>query len=162
MKHYFFIIIACVLITQGCVNDSAKMLTEQEIAIITEEVKARIVDYFDALKKLDYERMLDFCANTEGFVVAWNGTLVEGYDKQSIKFKDLIQNTNKVNYFELRNDPHVYVLARDAASYAMEYRMSITMKSGDTLNDEGSGIYVFKKFDDIWQVVHTAGTKVYN
>ena len=162
MKHYFFIIIAYVIITQGCVNDSAKMLTEQEKAVITEEVKARVVDYVDAIKNLDSKRMLDFWANAEGFVFAGDGALVEGYDKQAIQIKDIITNTDKVNYIELINDPHVYVLARDAASYAREYRWSFTMKSGDTLNAKGSWMYVFKKFDDTWRVVHSAGTHIYN
>jgi ketosteroid isomerase-like protein len=161
MKHYFFLFIACVIITQGCYNNSTKVLTEQEKAIITEEVKARVVDYIDAFKKLNIERMLDFYANTEGFVWAGDGTLVEGYDKYSIQIKDLDPNTEKVNYIE-QNDPHVYVLARDAASYAVEYRWSLTMKSGETLTAKGSWMYVFQKFDDVWRVIHSAGAHIYN
>ena len=65
MKRYFFLFLACVIITQGCTNNSTEVLTEQEKAIITEEVKARVVDYFDAVKQLDHERMLDLWANTE-------------------------------------------------------------------------------------------------
>jgi len=161
MRHYFFLFLLCLLITQGCGNNSTEVLTEQEKAIITEEVKARVVDYIDAFKKLDIERMLDFWANTEGFVYAGDGALVVGYDKYSIQIKDLIPNTEKVNYIE-QNNPHVYVLARDAASYAMEYRWSLTMKSGDTLNAEGSWMYVFKKFENTWRVVHSAGAHIYN
>jgi ketosteroid isomerase-like protein len=161
MKRYFFLFLTCVIVTQGCANNSTKVLTEQEKAIITEEVKARVVDYIDAFKKLDIERMLDFWANTEGFVYAGDGSLVVGYDKYSIQIKDLIPNTEKVNYIE-QNEPYVYILARDAASYTMEYRWSLTMKSGDTLNAKGSWMYVFKKFDDTWRVVHSAGAHIYN
>ena len=161
MRHYFFLFLLCLLITQGCGNNSTEVLTEQEKAIITEEVKARVVDYIDAFKKLDKERMLDFWANTEGFVVAGDGSLVVGYDKYTIQINDLIPNTDKVNYIE-QNEPHVYILARDAASYTMEYRWSLTMKSGDTLNAKGSWMYVFKKFDDTWRVVHSAGAHIYN
>ena len=161
MKHYFFLFLLCLLITQGCTNNSTGVLTEQEKAIITEEVKARVVDYIDAFKKLDIERMLDFWANTEGFVFAGDGSLVVGFDKYSIQIKDLIPNTDKVNYIE-QNEPHVYILARDAASYTMEYRWSLTMKSGDTLNAKGSWMYVFKKFDDTWRVVHSAGAHINN
>ena len=160
MKRYFFLFLACVIVTQGCANNSTKVLTEQEKAIITEEVKARVVDYIDAFKKLDIERMLDFWANTEGFVYAGDGALVVGYDKFSIQIKDLI-HTDEVNYIE-QNEPLVYILARDAASYTMEYRWSLTMKSGDTLNAKGSWMYVFKKFDDTWRVVHSAGAHIYN
>ncbi len=161
MKHYFFLFLLCLLITQGCANNSTEVLTEQEKAIITEEVKARVVDYFDAFKTIDMERALDFWANTEGFVIAVDGALVVGYDKHSIQYKDFNSNIDKVNYFE-KNDPHVFVLARDAASYATEFRFSFTMKSGDTLNAKGSLMHVFKKFDDTWRVVHCAGTHIYN
>ena len=105
--------------------------------------------------------MLDFWANTEGYVVAWDGTLVEGYDKHMIQIKESISNIDMYNYVE-QNDPHVYVLARDAASYAIELRYSFTTKSGDTINVKGSWMYVFKKFDDTWRVVHSAGTHIYN
>ena len=105
--------------------------------------------------------MLDFWANTEGFVFAADGALVTGYDNYSVQITDMIPNTNKVNYIEKTN-PHVYVLAKDAASYAMEYRWSFTMKSGDTLAAKGSWMYVFKKFDDTWRVVHSAGAHIYN
>ena len=161
MRHYFFLFLLSLLITQGCTNNSTEVLTEQEKAIITEEVKARVVDYFDAAKQLDHERMLDFWANTEGFVSAGDGSLVMGYDKYMIQYKDFNSNIDKVNYIEQYN-PHVYVLARDAASYAMEYRFSFTMKSRDTLNAKGSWMYVFKKFDDTWRVVHSAGAHIYN
>ncbi len=160
MKRYFFLFLACVIITQGCTNNSTEVLTEQEKAIITEEVKARVDDYFDAAKQLDHERLLDFWANTERFVIAVDGSLVVGYDKHSIQYKDFNLNIDKVNYFE-KNDPHVYVLARDAASYATEFRFSLTMKSGDTLNAKGSFMHVFKKFDDTWRVVHCAGTHIF-
>ncbi len=162
MKRYFFLFLACVIITQGCTNNSTEVLTEQEKAIITEEVKSRVVGYLEAIKTIDIERMLDFWSNTEGFVFAGDGTLIEGYDNHStIHIKDFVSNLEKVNYIE-QNEPHVYILARDAASYAMEYRWSMTMKSGDTLNAEGSWMYVFKKFDDTWRVVHSAGAHIYN
>ena len=161
MKRYFFPLIACVIIAQGCVNSSTKVLTEQEKATITEEVEARVVDYVDAIKQLDLERILDFWANTEGYVFAGDGTLVEGYDKHSIQLKDTVSKAVKVNYIE-KNNQHVYVLARDAASYTMEYRWSMTMESGDTINAKGSWLYVFKKFDDTWRVVHSAGAHIYD
>ena len=161
MKNYFFIVIACVLIAQGCRNNSSNELTAQEKAVITEELKARVAGYIDSFKNLDIEPMLDFWSNTEGFVSAGDGKLVAGYDKYSIQMKDIILNTDSVIYIE-QNDPHVYVLAKDAASYAMEYRWSLKMNSGDTLNAQGSWMYVFKRFDDAWRVVHSAGAHIYN
>ncbi len=161
MRHYFFLFLLCLLITQGCGNNSTEVLTEQEKAIITEEVKARVDDYFDAAKQLDHERLHDFWANTEGYVVAGDGTLVEGYDKHMIQYKDSISNIEMYNYVE-QNDPHVYVLARDAVSYAIEFSYGFTTKSGDTLNVKGSWMLVFKKFDDTWRVVHSAGTHIYD
>ena len=52
--------------------------------------------------------------------------MIAGYDKHSIQYKEEYSNIDKVNYFELINEPHVYVLARDVASYATEFRFSLT------------------------------------
>lgn len=161
MKRFFLLFLACVIITQGCANNSTEVLTEQEKTIITEEVKARVVDYFDAAKQLDLERMLNFWANTEGYVVAGDGTLVAGYDKHMSEYKNAIANIDMYSNVE-HSDPHIYVLASDAASCAIELSYSFTTKSGDTTNVKGSWMYVLKKFDDTWRVVHSAGTHIYD
>ncbi|MFC2124612.1 YybH family protein [Bacteroidota bacterium] len=136
-------------------------MTEQKKIAIAEEVEARVVDYLDAIKQLDLARMLDFWADTEGFVFAGDGSLVVGYENYAAQLKDVIPKTTKVNNIE-KKKPHIYVLAKDAVSYTMEYSWSMIRESGDTINAKGSWLYVFKKFDDKWQVVHSAGAHIYN
>ena len=161
MRRYTLLFAACVIISQGCNQKSTQIMTEQKKTAIAEEVEARVVDYLDAIKQLDLARMLDFWADTEGFVFAGDGSLVVGYEKYAAQLKDVIPKTTKVNNIE-KKKPHIYVLAKDAVSYTMEYSWRMTMESGDTINAKGSWLYVFKKFDDTWRVVHSAGAHIYN
>jgi hypothetical protein len=48
------------------------------------------------------------------------------------------------------------------ASYAMSYRWSFNMKDGSVLSADGSWMCVFRKFEDGWKVVHSAGAHVYS
>jgi ketosteroid isomerase-like protein len=104
--------------------------------------------------------MLDFFVNTEEFVFAGDGLLVVGFDKYAVRLRNVISNFTEVTGFEYK-EPHVYVLSKDAASWSMEYEWSVTNKEGNSVNAKGSWMYIFKKFDDAWKVVHSAGTHLY-
>jgi ketosteroid isomerase-like protein len=75
------------------------------------------------------------------------------------KAQEDLANWEKVNSVELFN-PHAYVLSEDAASYAVEFKTSITTKDGETANAHGSWMYLFRHLDGRWRVVHSAGTHV--
>ena len=149
------------LSNQGCDDKLKDQLTSQEKEIISQEVEERVTEYLDAFEKLDLDRMLDFWANTDGFVFAGDGTLVAGYNLYTNQLVNAITNAVKVNSIK-KESPHIYVLAKDAASYAMQYSWSMKTKSGEVINAQGSWMYVFKKFDETWKVVHSAGTHHYN
>ena len=147
----------------GCqdkAEEVAEMMSEQEKEEIAQAVEERFVDYVDAMKKMDLVRMLNFWADKEGFVVASDGLLAVGYDSFANRMREFISNTAEVTSFEFWN-PHVYVLSNDAASLSNEFEWSLIDKDGNKVNAKGSYMYVFKKFDEVWKVVHSAGTHLY-
>lgn len=159
MMRYILILPVFVFFIQGCgrISKEENVMNEQEKATVAMQIELRVADYIDAYKQLDLDRMFDFWADTENFAYAGDGSLVVGYDEWAARSRDNISKVVKVNSMEIKN-PQIYVLAKDAASYAMEYNYSMTMESGETMNVKGSWMYVFKKFHDAWRVVHSAGT----
>jgi steroid delta-isomerase-like uncharacterized protein/uncharacterized protein (TIGR02246 family) len=161
MKKLFIVLPLVVLLcfTFSCrkAEEVAEELSDQKKEEIARAVEERFADYVDAMKKIDIERLLNFWADTEGFVNAGDGLLTVGYDSLANRMREFISNTAKVTSFEF-SKPHVYVLSNDAASLCNEYEWSLIDKDGNTVNAKGSWMYVFKKFDGVWKVVHTAGT----
>jgi ketosteroid isomerase-like protein len=165
MKKYLSVIplvfLLCFVV--GCRQqgeEAAKELSRQEKDVIARAVEKTVSDYLDAVKRIDIEQMLNFWADTEGFVFAGDGSLTVGYDKYANQLREMMSNTAEVTSMEFRN-PHVYVLSNDAASFSMEYEWSMIIKDGKTVNAKGSWMYVFKKFGEVWKVVHSAGTHLY-
>jgi len=155
------VILLCFTFSCQQAEEVAEIMSEQEKDAIAQAVEARIADYTDAIKQLDIERMLDFWADTEGFVFAGDGLLTVGYDKYAEQLREAISNTAEVTSLAHKK-PYIYVLSKDAASLSMEYEWSMIDKAGNTINAKGSWTYVFKKFDDVWKVVHSAGTHLYD
>jgi len=141
-------------------EEMAEIMSEQEKEEIAQAVEERIADYIDAIKKKDIERMLNFWADTEGFIFAGDGLLTVGYDNYANQLREAMSNTAVMKSIEYKN-PHVYVLSKDSASLSLEYEWSMIDTEGNTVNAKGSWMYVFKKLDDIWKVVHSAGTHLY-
>lgn len=135
-------------------------MTEEEKAQVAEAVEARVSGYVDAIRRMDLDWMLDFWANTDGFVMAGDGQLTVGYDTYAQVLRDVVASTSIVNSITKSNE-HIYVLAPDAAAYSMAFEWSMTRTSGDTLRSRGAWTYVFKRLNGNWQVVQSGGTHVY-
>jgi ketosteroid isomerase-like protein len=135
-------------------------MTEQEKAAIAEAVAHRVGGYVDAINALDLDGMLEFWADTDGFVYAGDGSLTVGYDAYAGQLREAIGSTAQVNSIEIR-EPHIYVLSPDAAAYSMEFEWSMTSVAGDTTSSRGAWTYIFKRLDGEWKVVHSAGTHLY-
>ena len=136
-------------------------LSARDRARITEEVDAAVLGYLSAIESLDLDRMLDFWADVDGFTFAGDGTLVVGYGPWAEQIRTVVATMEAVSNVQ-RSNPHVYVLAEDAASYSMEYGWTMTSKEGETVNAKGSWTYVFVRFPDRWRVVQSAGTHIYS
>jgi len=135
-------------------------MTADEKASVAEAVEARVSGYVDAIRRRDIDSMLDFWADTDGFVMAGDGQLTVGYDTWAQVLRDNVVNIPTVNRIVKRNE-HIFVLAPDAASYSMEFEWSMNKATGDTLRARGAWTYVFKRLNGKWQVVQSGGTHVY-
>ena len=93
-------------------------------------------------------------------VLAGDGVITVGYDNFANQLREMMSNCAEFTSFAYKK-PHVYVLCNDAASLSMEYEWSMIDNDGNTVNAKGSWMYVFKKFDEVWKVVHSAGTHLY-
>ncbi|MBW7995316.1 MAG: nuclear transport factor 2 family protein [Candidatus Glassbacteria bacterium] len=160
MVRAMFAFFVCAVIAQGCAPASPDVMSEQEKAAVAESVGKRVEWYVAAIRTLDLDRMLQFWADTDGFVFAGDGSLTIGYDAYAAQLRDAIGSTAQVNSIEIR-DPQVYVLSRDAAAYSMEFEWSMTSVAGDTTRSRGAWTYVFKRLDGKWKVVHSAGKHLY-
>jgi ketosteroid isomerase-like protein len=154
------VLLICFTFSCQKAEEVAEELSDQKKEEIARAVEERVADYADAIKKIDMERMLNFWADTEGFVFAGDGLLTVGYDKYANQLREMMSNIAEVTSIEFGNF-HVYVLSNDAASLSMEYEWSMIDKDGNTINAKGSWMYVFKKFGDVWKVVHSAGAHLY-
>ena len=152
--------LGCSLLSCGQPAPTAH-LGEEEKARIAEQLDATVQEYVSAIQALDAERMLAFWADVEGFVIAGDGSLIVGFEPWAAQIRALVEATSEVTHIEVSN-PQIFVLARDAASYSMEFEWSMTSRDGVTTNASGSWTYVFKRFPEGWRVVHSAGTHIYS
>lgn len=150
----------CIMLAYGCGQEPTRELTEEEKQVLAEEVRSRVLEYSDAWRALDEDRMLDFFADDEDFVFAGDGFPVAGYEEYTTQYRDILSNTKGVNYVEIE-DVYINVLASDTASFAMNYRWSMVDLSGNETKAEGSWLWVLKKSEGRWRVVSSAGAHKY-
>lgn len=160
MLRRLAVAVAGAMLLAGCRPNAESAMTEEEKADVVEAVEARVSGYIDAIRRRDIGSMLDFWADTDGFVMAGDGQLTVGYDTWAQVLRENNVTRATVNSIAKSNE-HVYVLAPDAASYSMEFEWSMTRTAGDTLRARGAWTYVFKRLNGKWQVVQSAGTHVY-
>jgi len=159
-RHGTLICFVCLLFSCGPSAPPPELSTEEK-ARIAEEVDATVREYVSAFRSLDVDRALAFWADVEGFAMAADGALIVGYEPLAAQVRAFVETTSEVTHIEVKN-PQVYVLARDAASYSMEFEWSITSTEGVTTSASGSWTYVFRRFPEGWRVVHSAGTHIYS
>lgn len=151
-------IIATICIS-SCTQKSE--LSEAEKLRIAKEIQVRANGYSEALKSKDLSWFQSFWSDEEDFVFAGDGQVETDYEATMTQpLENLFQNLEEVIHFEFTNG-HIYVLGRDAASYVANFDWGMVMNTGDTLQAKGSWLYVFRKTDDQWKVVHSAGTHIY-
>ena len=154
----FFSIISIVLLSNCSIEQD---ISEEEKQQISTEIKNRLQGYSNALQLKDLEWFQGFWSNEADFVFAGDGQLKTDYDATITQAcNDLFHNLKEVLHFKFSND-HITVLNKDAASYVVNFDWGMLMHSGDTVQSKGSWLYVFKKSNDQWRVVHSAGTHNY-
>ncbi len=151
-----FVVALAVLGTMACSPAPQPEPTDEERAVITKAVEARVDGYIDAARRHDLDWFLGFWANVDGFVVAGDGNLVDhaAWEQQVRK---AVADARDILNFEFFNR-HTIVLAHDAAVHTTQFRWGVVGTNGDTLRMHGSWTYVFKNYGGVWKVVHSAGT----
>ena len=153
-----FLLLVVIFAFSNCTQEVE--LSEAEKLTISEEIHNRANGYLVALINKDLSWFQSFWSDEVDFVFAGDGQIQTDYDAVITKpLTELFQNLDEVLHFEFSND-HVYVLGRNAASYATNFSWGMVI-SGDTLQAKGSWLYVFKRSNDEWRVIHTAGTHTY-
>ena len=163
-KHYYAALLMVALLLfpalQLDAQEEKKKISDEEKQKIALEIQDRLDGYGEALKNKDLEWYHSFWSNEPDFVFAGDGQVLTDYDAAvTQRFQGFFPQLKDVLYFEFTNG-NITVLSKDAASYVANFEWSLLMNSGDTLQSKGSWLYVFKKANDQWSVVHSAGTHI--
>lgn len=122
-------------------------------------VDQTLTRFFESIKKLDLEKYLEFYVQSDNLVMAADGNIVAGRNAFEDYVKNAFAPVAKINYIDLLQK-HIAVLCPDSAVVSLEYDESFDLKTGETSRLRGSWIYVLKRCQGAWKIVHTGGTHV--
>jgi ketosteroid isomerase-like protein len=142
-------------------EQAAPVFSAEEQAAVEAEVEQTIDAYNEAVRRMDLDGMFALWAQEEGAALAADGKLIAGFDAYADYVRQMLGDVTEIVELEDWN-PHTYVLGPDAASHAVEWRWALAGAAGDTVRSQGSWLYVLKRFDDGWKIVHSAGTHLYD
>ena len=116
----------CFLVLAACqpADRGTRTLSAEDEAAVVAAVEQTIESYFDAIQELDVDRGLQMWADVEGFVLAADGELIEGYDALVSDLRTAVGGVDRILEMEIWN-PHTRVLGFDAASTVIEYRWAM-------------------------------------
>ena len=156
----FYLAIGLLAILSSCNNGDS--ISDEERATITKEIHGRLDGYSEAVKSKDLDWVQKFWSNEKDFVLAGDGELSTDYNSVVVKdYGDFFTTMKEMSYLNWSNG-HALVLNENTVSYATKFDFQAVMESGDTIKSRGSWLYLFKKSDGQWKVVHSAGTHIYN
>ncbi len=157
-KFYFILLVFCIIM-QNCKNQSCEP-SQEEIALITAEIKMRMHKAFEDERSLTPEKMTDIYIDNEDFVFGGDGELIVDRAYLTKSFSEWANSMERWLYVSMKNE-YVYVISKDAASYTVDFDWAIKTKKGDTLVcKQVAWTYVLKKVNDEWKSVHCNGTHV--
>lgn len=137
-------------------------ISDEERTRISKEVQGRLDGYIDALNRHDLNWFQTFWSNEKDFVFAGDGLINTNYDAAITKsYGAAFTDIKEFSYLNWTNG-HALVLNEKVVSYATNFDWQAIRMSGDTIKAKGSWLYVFRKSDGQWKVVHSAGTHIYN
>ena len=94
------------------------------------------------------------------FAYAADGSLSTNYDSIAIyRMQNYLPNVQDVPYFKILIESGT-ILSKNAASVVSTFDWAQILTSGDTLRSKGTWLFVFKKDDNQWSVVQSAGTHI--
>jgi hypothetical protein len=137
----------------------SSQMTDEEKALVAASAKQALLDYEEALKQMDWNRIFEFLVDGDELVFAEDGMLKSGKDTLVENLKEKTGAIKKINLLEYTNK-HVYVLSKDAAVITLEFNQSFTLVTDDIVRQRGSWIFVFHRINDEWKIVHAGGTHI--
>ena len=154
----YLLIVVAILLLNSCSSNKEISATEKQL--IVEELQKTLDVYAKAFKNKDIEGIHNFWSKNPDFVFASDGKLLTDYDSViTYRYPRLFNRLQEVMYFDYTNG-HGTVLSREAASLASNFDIGYVLQSGDTVQFRGTWLFVFKKFDEQWSVVQSAGTHI--
>jgi ketosteroid isomerase-like protein len=157
IKHYLLVGLLVQLSSCSTSDD----ISEAEQTAISKEIQERLNGYPEAFRRHDLQWYQNFWSNERDFVFAGDGLIQTNYDSAITKtYRDGFTNIKDILHFKWSNG-HACVLNKNAVSYITNFDWGGIMTSGDTVKAKGSWLYVFKKVNRQWKVVHSAGTHIY-
>lgn len=134
-------------------------MTAADLDLVSAAVDRTLSQFFEAMKQLDLPKYLDFYVESDELVMAADGNLVSGRAAFEDYVKKAFDPVDKFNYINLPQK-HIAVLCPDSAVASVEYDESFDLKTGETNRIRGSWIYVFRRDNGVWKIVHMGGTHV--
>jgi ketosteroid isomerase-like protein len=155
-----YLVIGLLVQLSGC--DTSDNISEADRTAIIKEIQNRLSGYSEAVKRKDLDWIQKFWSNENDFVLASDGKIETNYDSVIEKeYREAFPTIKEMTHLNFNNG-HALVLSKNAVSYTTNFDWQAIMVSGDTVKANGSWLYLFKKSDGQWKVVHSAGTHIYN
>lgn len=154
-----YIAVGLLIVFQSCITGDN--ISDNERTTITKEIQDRLDGYSEAVRRKDSDWIQDFWSDEKDFVLASDGKIETNYDSvMTREYRDAFKTIQEMTYLNFSNG-HALVLSKNAVSYATNFDWQAIMVTGDTVKASGSWLYLFKKSDGKWKVVHSAGTHIY-
>lgn len=148
-------LLSAVVLLNACTTPSPD-LTEAERRAIVSSVSAAFDTLSKAIVAHDYDRVEGLLADGDDVALATDGVVTLGRPAIMAAFR---ADTSGTQYLEYRwENTRVRVLDRHAALHVTGFWERLLMKSGDTVEVQGTFTNGFQRIGDRWQVVHIAAS----
>ena len=128
-------------------------MTVDEKVKIEKEITGIFEKMTDITKALNYDAIVPYNAFNDDFSTLLDGTISIGGEKGKELFKSSFDYVEKYLDVTLLEEKAI-ALDRNTALFLLRFNETYVLTTGDTLEINGSGSYLFKKFNDDWKVVH--------
>lgn len=123
-------------------------------------VRAEVAAAFDTVSKAitthDWDQLEPFIADGDDVALAMDGQVIVGRGPIMAGFR---ADSSIVKYLDYRwEKTHIRVLGASAAVHATGFWERLAMRSGDTVEIQGTFTNAFQKVNGRWQVVHMAAS----
>lgn len=155
MRRRALAVTTLALVVAACSAPSAELADADRAAIV-----AAVTASFDTLSKAivahDYDRVEALLADGDDVALAMDGIVTLG---RPAIMKGFRSDSSVAKYLDYRwENTRVRVLDRNAALHVTGFWERLAMRSGDTVEIQGTFTNGFQRIDNRWRVVHMAAS----